>query len=413
MICHLRKKRKKKNRKKEEKEKGLRSLPGGGGLSRFCRRKLCPEGFIFDEQTAQPPDLDEPSETGYLCGLFVFGWRIINISCPDNYKMSYLCALSIKTRTKTNRNNTNNLIMKSLIFTISTMCIPLFVSSCKNEISSDCKRLGLNTTVKSVQVKTYEAESKFGEIVRGDLDRDGNYLASFDEEGNLTSITDFDDDGELDSKTVFAYDDRNRLITYTQYYWNDLVSSFEYVYDENYLVKLNQKLFKNVLTEYKRNGEQILEYKKFVDGEIEEMAKYLESSSTRASYIVYDNEGKELRTVQEEYDKEGRLLKQIKNTGAKIDTTIWIYNKTGYLTEVSMTEHKYKGEIKYNDKNLPIYIKGGDLYHNTEVVLTFWNKNKVYYLEYEYDDKGNWIKQIVYEGEMKKPYTISDRSIVY
>ena len=43
---------------KEEKEKGLRSLPVEGGQSRFCRRKLCPEGFIFEGQTAQPPDLD-------------------------------------------------------------------------------------------------------------------------------------------------------------------------------------------------------------------------------------------------------------------------------------------------------------------------------------------------------------------
>ena len=73
MMCHLRKKRKKKNRKKEEKEKGLPFQPGGGGQSRFCRRKLCPEGFIFEGQTAKPPDLDGPSETGYLCGLFVFG----------------------------------------------------------------------------------------------------------------------------------------------------------------------------------------------------------------------------------------------------------------------------------------------------------------------------------------------------
>ena len=58
--------------KKERKEKGLPFQPDGDGLSRFCRRKLCPEGFIFEGQTAKPPDLDGPSETGYLCGLFVF-----------------------------------------------------------------------------------------------------------------------------------------------------------------------------------------------------------------------------------------------------------------------------------------------------------------------------------------------------
>lgn len=305
------------------------------------------------------------------------------------------------------------LLMKLSVFTISALGAILFVSSCNNEISSDCKLLGLNTTVKSVQVKTYKAESKFGEIVRGGLERDGNYLALFDKRGNLTSITDFDDDGELDSKTVFAYDDENRLTNYTEYDWNgDVDISIEYVYEGNYLLKSKQKIYgKEYLTEYKRNEEEIQEYTYFADGKIENTAKYLESSSTRASYIVYDNEGKELRTVQEEYDKEGRLIKQIKNTGAEIDTTIWVYSKDGYLTEMSTTE--YKGEIKYNDKNLPIYIKGGDLYNNTDVVLDPWYENKVYNLEYEYDDKGNWIKQIVYEGEMKEPYTISDRTIVY
>ena len=61
-------------------------MPGGGGQSRFCRRKLCPEGFIFDEQTAQPPDLDGPSEAGYLCGLFVFGWTsLMSIETANGY----------------------------------------------------------------------------------------------------------------------------------------------------------------------------------------------------------------------------------------------------------------------------------------------------------------------------------------
>lgn len=76
-------------------------------------------------------------------------------------------------------------------------------------------------------------------------------------------------------------------------------------------------------------------------------------------------------------------------------------------------EHGYKGEIRYNEKNLPVYVKGGDFYYNTGVVLVSMYENNVYYIEYEYDEKGNWIKQIVYEGEMKKPYTISDRTIVY
>ena len=66
--------RKKRRRKTAKKKKRKRTAPPAwrSGLSRFCRRKLCPQGVIFDGQTAQPPDLDGPSETGYLCGSFCF-----------------------------------------------------------------------------------------------------------------------------------------------------------------------------------------------------------------------------------------------------------------------------------------------------------------------------------------------------
>ena len=65
-------KEKEEKSQKRRKEKGLLFQSGGDGLSRFCWRKLCPQGVIFDGQTAQPPDLDGPSETGYLCGSFCF-----------------------------------------------------------------------------------------------------------------------------------------------------------------------------------------------------------------------------------------------------------------------------------------------------------------------------------------------------
>ena len=70
------KEEKPKKKKKKKKDCGnclTEAVCQGFAGENFCRRKLCPEGFIFDGQTAQPPDLDGPSETGYLCGLFVFG----------------------------------------------------------------------------------------------------------------------------------------------------------------------------------------------------------------------------------------------------------------------------------------------------------------------------------------------------
>ena len=73
--------RKKRRRKTAKKKKRKRTAPPAwrSGLS-ILPEKLCPQGVIFDGQTAQPPDLDGPSETGYLCDLFAFG-KIYRTSC--------------------------------------------------------------------------------------------------------------------------------------------------------------------------------------------------------------------------------------------------------------------------------------------------------------------------------------------
>lgn len=301
--------------------------------------------------------------------------------------------------------------MKLSVFIVSILCAIIVVTGCKGEISSDCKKLGLNKVVKSVQVKTYEAESKFGEIIRSDSDC--GYLALFDADGNLTSITDFDAEGELDGKTVYEYDEKNHIVKFVSYDWDgEMVFSVNNVYDGKYLIKTQSVNSDDIyLTEYKRNGESIQEYSYSVNGEVKEIAKYLESNQLRSSYIVYDNTGKEIRTVQQEFDKYGNLLKKTISTGVKEETTTYAYNKAGYLTEVLTSD--YKGEIRYNDKNLPVYVKGGVIYYNTDVYLDQWYEDDVYSIEYEYDNKGNWIKQIVYEGEMKEPHTISERTIFY
>lgn len=97
-----------------------------------------------------------------------------------------------------------------------------------------------------------------------------------------------------------------------------------------------------------------------------------------------------LNSIQETYDKDGN-----------------------FLIEVSEYGDKYKGEVKYNDKNLPIYLKGGILSYNTDPGLSSYFDDGEQYMEYEYDDKGNWVRQTVYVGEMKEPYQISERTIVY
>ena len=114
---HIPEREKKRNRKKEEKKKdcppALRS-----GLSRFCLRKLCPQGFIFDGQTALPPDLDGPTETGYLCESFLFLKTVLY--CIGSIRYPHLSAtLRIFSKSKgqlsPNSSETRNSIPSELI----------------------------------------------------------------------------------------------------------------------------------------------------------------------------------------------------------------------------------------------------------------------------------------------------------
>lgn len=308
--------------------------------------------------------------------------------------------------------------MKQFIYAIAILCTMFFVSSCKNEISSDNKKFGLNRTVKSVQVKTYVAENKFGEIFKGELSHKENYLAFFDAKGNLTSITEFDEDGDMVSKTIYEYDDNNHITKQTNYNRYGNVTSFsEMLYQGEYIIKYKSVVGDNIfLSEYQRNGSEIQEYT-FTKNEVlvsKRKYKYLESSKTRHLYVEYDETGKEIQTVQSDFDKKGNILKETISRGKEVESTSYSYNKAGYMTGMSTSSGK-SGEVRYNEKNLPIYANGAFLNHNTDVFLhpNLDYLTPIYYFEYEYDNKGNWIKQIVYEGEMKEPYTISERVINY
>lgn len=305
--------------------------------------------------------------------------------------------------------------MKQFIYAVAILCAMFFVSSCKNEISSDNKKFGLNRIVKSVQVKTYEVENKFGEIFKDDISEDGNYIALFDAKGNLISLTDFDEDGEVNSKMVYEYDVKNRMTKQIGYDWKGNVNfSLEYLYQGEYVIKEKFVRDDDVwLSDYKRNGTEIQEYTFIENSELAEKRKYLESTKARCLYVAYDGTGKEIRTVQSDFDKKGNILKETISRGNEVEVTSYLYNKAGFVTEISTTS--CKSEARYNEKNLPVYIKGGLLYYNTEVYLipTSNHEDDIYYFEYEYDDKGNWIKQIVYKGEMKEPYTLSERVISY
>ena len=315
------------------------------------------------------------------------------------------------------------------VFIVAIFSILLF--SCCSNNKYDYQEYGLNRAVKSVKVTTYEAESKFGEIVKEDITREGTYLAEFNSVGNLSAITGFYSNGDIECKMTYEYNDKNLLVEKFEYGYNgELSSRTTYQYNEDALLSemteydsdgnIDSRLtFEHDgeyvtkstytsnyqdgdsfihITEIKRNGSQILEQSSITNGKLTSKEIFTNSGKFDYDYVRYDAEGNEKGTGHEEYDKNGNLIK--------------------YEFTSTTDENKNRlSIITYNKNGLPVYLKGARLefykYNDFTDYPELSDSSDIFYIDYEYDKEGNWIKRIIYKGEQKEPFTISERSIVY
>lgn len=283
--------------------------------------------------------------------------------------------------------------MKSANFCVFVINFMILLSSCTNKQTYDYEYYGLNCPVKSVKVTTYEAESKFGEIVKGDLEWNGHYLAIFNDVGNLESISNYDDDGDLTRVEKYKYNEDNKVTVVASYNNDgDLDYQLMYTYNNDHIESFTQKSYwndKEEIREYKHkwSEEQLIETMVIENGELSTVSKYTRDSKNSLKWITYDKDGKEISRGDEAYNEYGQL--------------------------VSRNEGELHITIKWNDKKLPIFLKNAHLSNNTNISWYTTGEENTYHVEYEYDKKGNWIKQVVYEGEIKTPLTISERVIQY
>lgn len=283
--------------------------------------------------------------------------------------------------------------MKCKVCPLIVSLIVLWASSCNSKVFYDYERYGLNCPVKSVKVTTYKAESKFGDIVKDVLAWDGHYLVKFNTIGNLEEISWFDHEGTLYSVDQYKYNDNNKIVEIASYNYEGALEYrviYEYV-DDKIRSYISTSFWNNIERKrtfnHKWDGEYIIETDELVNGELESKTKYTNPCKNSREWVEYDKDGKEVLRGYEEYDDCRRIIKR--NEG---DLHI---------------------EVQWNEKNLPTHLKNARLYMNTIISWSDSGNDGEYYVEYEYDKKGNWIKQIVYEGKIKNPQTISERIITY
>ncbi len=278
---------------------------------------------------------------------------------------------------------------RSLLLVLS---IGLFLASCGGGGTKN-DPWGLNCPVKSIKVTTYNAKSKFGEIVKDKISDENNYTVAFNIDGDAETISNFDNEGELLSKSKYKYNSDRKLMELSRYDKDgDLIYQYIYEYEGERVIKLVSKYYwdetPNIYENTNEwNGERLICAKSIKNGELQSVAKYSKWDKSGAEWIEYDGNGDETGRGKIAYDENGFI-------------------KT-YNTET------INAEIERNDKNLPIYIKGARSDSGTGIILSEEYKDEIFYIEYEYDERGNWIKQTIYEGEIKMPKTISERVITY
>lgn len=275
--------------------------------------------------------------------------------------------------------------MKRVLFLISLIT---FVTSCSKQ-QKFLSMFEVNGNVKSIRTTVYKAVEKFGEVIQGDIisDEEMNKLITFDENGNIKEISIFNKNGDLEKKSIYVYGVDNKVLRINKYdgYGNEngktVYSYNEYgkeieIIDYDRIGKVNytqknewegDKIIKNqFINEYSDGKYNINEY----DG------------NTLVKTITYDKNGKK---TGEYIEYENEKIKRLVNPDFAIS-------------------------LSYNDKGICSSIINGRLY---DVNTFIWSGGNSYVFEYEYDEKGNWIRKVEKQKDSQKAERIFVREIEY
>lgn len=272
--------------------------------------------------------------------------------------------------------------MKKLLLLLSVVLV-----GCNNTVT-DWDNYQLKGNVELVKLSVYDADSKFGEIVKGDLDYFGICTIEFNESGYITSISEYDESGDLFSKNIYSYKN-DKLDNIIKYDFNgDLSNKTIYNWDADKLQSMirydedGEETNKGVY-EYENNN--LKSYSWYIKGDLETKEIMIKK---KGDYVLesvsYDKDGKEI----------GKYIYEWKN------------KKIVRSKFISDEENSYS---ILNEEGLP--IESQNCYVQLNTIYT--SVKGIYYYKYEFDDKDNWIKCVIYKGETKEPYKLIEREIRY
>ena len=267
-----------------------------------------------------------------------------------------------------------------------TLLLLLIIVSCNKKEQKSEQNLdffNLKGKIQTVQIKTYEADLKFGEPQKN------NNI--FNQE-----ILKFNTDGLLISK-------------------NAEFENFEYKYDNSNNLIFSAEKNKEGKTNITRNNKynennQLIEENIVQYGE--KLIKKYTYEKNKIIIISYDANGKTSGAKQiREVADNGNITKvsNYNNSGDLISEIAFKYDKNGNETQALINKEFFLKGVPLNE-----VINKYD--ETNKIISTITNDENGVLLQevkysYEYDENNNWIKMIYYEDE--KVVSITERKIIY
>jgi hypothetical protein len=238
--------------------------------------------------------------------------------------------------------------------------------------------------VRSYSEISYSAESRFGEIEKGERERTGrmqfrgvpDHMIKYDDNGNQIEENRYKSDGSLESMwtSEYEYDDKGNVIEKNRYGSYGWFWTSEYEYDDN----------ENLVEEKDSNSEGVLESK--TTYEYDDNENLIEEKE-----YIFDKDGNPIVDSEHsyKYDDNGNLIGEMFFDCCELRNTIsYKYDDNGNLI----------GEMFFDCCEILLLNNAYDDKGN-QIEMIEYDTSYSYYQEtykYEFDKLGNWIKKIVF-----------------
>jgi hypothetical protein len=299
--------------------------------------------------------------------------------------------------------------MKKLVMIISIAALTAGSAFAQNNNpKTDWEEFGLKGKVKSVATKHYEAIDKFGSISKGKEGvLAGDTLLQFNNNGNLVKRCFYyaHDGGYLNDCETLTSDNDNNKITSGSFTYGYYVTKYD---NKRNLIETNHyrledgNLAYKEMHKYNENGNLIETNYYSSEGKLESQRIYKYDTKQNLIEEVGDNNNGIQHKLKYKYDDRGRQIEQ------------YGYNKFETLVYKLIYEYNNRDEIVKDFKYY--YDDKENEYHSEWDYVTYWHSDFIHKSFYEYtkyDNKGNWVERITYEGEAKIPMSITERTIEY